>query len=255
MDVLYGRNPILESLRAGRRKPRRLCLGEGVQEQGGVGEILRLARDARFAAQRVSKHELNRLVGHRHHQGIALETSNYPYVEVSAMLDAAQSAGEDPFLLILDQLQDPQNVGTLLRTAEGVGVHGVILPRRRAVRITPAVVSSSSGAVEHLLIARETNLARTLRELREAGVWLYGLDGRPEATPYHQANLVGPIALVVGAEGAGLRRLVRDTCDTLIRLPMRGRVESLNAAAAGSVALYAVWGVRRFGQTGERGVS
>ncbi len=132
----------------------------------------------------------------------------------------------------------------LLRTAEAVGVHGVILQKRRAVGITPAVVNASSGAVEHLLVAQETNLSRALQLLKEAGIWIYGLEGQPDLIPYYEARLDGPIALVVGGEGAGLRRLVRDTCDVLIRLPMRGQVESLNAAVAGSVALYAVARVR-----------
>ncbi len=144
-------------------------------------------------------------------------------------------------------MQDPQNAGSLLRTAEVVGVHGVILQERRAVGVTPAVVNASSGASEHLSIARETNLARIMRRLQQDGVWLYGMDGRPESTPYHEADLSGPIGLVVGSEGAGLRRLVRERCDVLIRLPMRGRIESLNAAVAGSVALYAVWRCRGFG--------
>jgi len=247
MDILYGRNPILESLRAGRRTPRRLILAEGTHERGVVAEIVRLARAARVHVQRAPKHELGQLVGHSHHQGIALETGDYFYAEVTAMLAAAESANEPPFLLLLDLLQDPQNVGSLLRTAEAVGAHGVILQKRRAVGVTPAVVNVSSGAAEHLLIAQETNLTRTMRELKTAGVWLYGLEDDDEAIPYHQANLEGPIGLVVGSEGVGLRRLVRETCDVLIRLPMRGRIESLNAAVAGSVALYAVWQWRGMG--------
>jgi 23S rRNA (guanosine2251-2'-O)-methyltransferase len=239
MDILYGRNPIRESLRAGRRVPRRLVLAEGVQD-GSVAEILRLARSAGIDLRRVPKQEIGRLVGHGHHQGVALETSAYPYAEPSAMLEAAAKAGAPPFLLVLDLLQDPQNVGALLRTAEAVGVHGVILQKRRAVGITPAVVNASSGAVEHLLVAQETNLTRAIQALKEAGTWIYGLEGEPGLVPYYEARLDGPIALVVGGEGTGLRRLVRDTCDVLIRLPMRGRVESLNAAVAGSVALYAI---------------
>ena len=246
MDILYGRNPVLESLRAGRRKPSRLVLAEGIRDQGGVREIVGLARSAQIDVRRVTKHELGQYVGHRRHQGIALETSSYPYVDLAEMLYAAHAIGESPFLLVLDLLQDPQNAGTLFRTAEAVGVHGVILQERRAIGVTPAVVNSSSGAVEHLHVSRETNLVRAMRELKDAGVWLYGLDGRPDQVPFHLAALDGPIALVVGSEGEGLRRLVRQTCDTLIRLPMRGRIESLNAAVAGSVALYAIWQARGF---------
>ena len=248
MDTLYGRNPILESLRAGRRTHRRLIVAQNVQEKGAVAQIVSLARAVRIPIQRAPKQDLGRQVGHRHHQGVALETGDYPYAETSFMLAAARSAGEPPFLLLLDLLQDPQNVGALLRTAEAVGVHGVILQERRAVGVTPAVVNSSSGAAEHLLVAQETNLVRTMRELKEANLWLYGLESGPEAIPFHQVDLGGPIGLVVGGEGAGLRRLVRQTCDQLIRLPMRGRIASLNAAVAGSVALYAVWQKRGFGE-------
>jgi len=247
MEILYGRNPILESLRAGRRTPRRLFLARDSREGAGVHEILRHAQSSDLKVERVSRQDLNQLVGHRHHQAIALETGDYPYSQLDTILASAGSHGEPPLLLILDLLQDPQNVGALLRTAEAVGVHGVFLQKRRAVGVTPAVVSSSSGATEHLFIAQETNLHRTMRELQESGVWLYGLDAGPDATPFHLVELVGAIGLVVGSEGRGLRRLVRETCDALISLPMRGRVESLNAAIAGSVGLYAIWERRGFG--------
>jgi 23S rRNA (guanosine2251-2'-O)-methyltransferase len=158
----------------------------------------------------------------------------------------ARSVGQPPFLLLLDLLQDVQNVGTLLRTAEAVGVHGVIIQHRRAADITPAVVNASSGAVEHLQIAQVTNLVQTIKTLKDEGVWLVGLDLGDDAVRYDQANLKGPMGLVVGSEGHGLRRLVRETCDFIISLPMQGQIESLNAAVAGSLALYATWQARGF---------
>jgi len=246
MEILVGRNPVLESLCARRRKPRRLFLLEGVREEGVIAALIAAAGAARLQIQRVTKTELDRLSRQTNHQGVVLETGDYPYATVPEMVAAAAGAGEPPLFLFLDLLQDPQNVGTLLRTAEAVGVHGVVLQRRRAVGITPAVVSASSGAVEHLLVAQETNLTRAMEGLKEDGIWFYGLEATPEATLYAAANLSGPLGLVVGSEGAGLRRLVRERCDVLIRLPMRGRVESLNAAVAGSVALYAAWQQRRF---------
>jgi 23S rRNA (guanosine2251-2'-O)-methyltransferase len=215
-----------------------------------VADVVRLAGQARLSVERVSKSDLARLTGSRRHQGVALETSSYPYAQVREMLAAAESAGEPPLLLILDLLQDPQNVGSLLRTAEAVGVHGVLLQKRRAVGVTPSVVKASSGATEHLLISLETNLTGAMRQLKEAGVWLYGLEGRPGATPLQRTDLRGPVGLVLGSEGAGLRRLIRDTCDFLVLIPMRGKVESLNVAAAGSVALYAVWQRRGYGGWG-----
>jgi 23S rRNA (guanosine2251-2'-O)-methyltransferase len=177
------------------------------------------------------------------HQGIAIEASGYPYRSLDEMLDRAQSAGDSPFLLLLDTLQDPQNLGSLLRTAEAVGVHGVLLPLKRTATITPSVVSASSGASEHLLIA-QANLAQAIQRLKQNDVWIVGLDAGSDSQPAHQVNLKGPIALVVGSEGGGMRRLVRESCDILLSLPMVGKVESLNAAVAGSVVLYLAFGVR-----------
>jgi 23S rRNA (guanosine2251-2'-O)-methyltransferase len=177
-----------------------------------------------------------------------VETEPYPYVDLGHIISFAVDQNEPLLLLVLDLLQDPQNVGSLLRTAEAVGVHGVIIPRRRAVAITPAVVSASAGAVEYLLVAQVTNLARTLDELKRHDVWVAGLEADAGAALCDQADLRGPLALVVGSEGSGLRRLVREKCDFLVRLPMYGRVASLNAAVAGSVALYEVERQRRSGQ-------
>jgi 23S rRNA (guanosine2251-2'-O)-methyltransferase len=147
--------------------------------------------------------------------------------------------------LILDSLQDPQNLGTLLRTAEVVGAHGVIIPRHRAAEITPAVCNASAGAVEHLLVAQVTNLVRTMEELKEGGVWIVAVENLPEAKDYRSVDLNMPLALVVGSEGHGLSRLVRERCDLWIKLPMRGKIHSLNAAVAGSIALYEAWQQRK----------
>ena len=155
------------------------------------------------------------------------------------MLEFAEKREEDPLILILDALHDPQNLGSLLRTAEIVGVHGVLLPPRKTASITPAVVASSSGASEHLLVA-QTNLAQAIRILKDQNLWIIGLEGGPDALPLADVSLDGPLALVVGSEGQGLRPLVRKSCDVLMQLPMRGKIESLNAAVAGSVALYMI---------------
>jgi 23S rRNA (guanosine2251-2'-O)-methyltransferase len=236
-ETLYGRNAVRESLRAGRRKPYKVMLAEGVRQTDVVGQIVSLARRAGAPVQRVTRLDLDRL-GEVHHQGVALETSEYPYVPLDEILEVARSRGEPPLILLLDLLQDPQNVGSLLRTAESVGVHGVVLQRRRAVGITPAVVNASAGAVEHMLVAQETNLVNVIERLKASDVWVVGLENRPDAQVYCEADLRGPLALVVGSEGEGLRRLVRERCDFLLRLPMLGQVASLNAAVAGSVVLY-----------------
>jgi 23S rRNA (guanosine2251-2'-O)-methyltransferase len=174
-----------------------------------------------------------------------VETSAYPYSNLPDVLDLAAGRGEPPLVLILDTLQDPQNLGTLLRTAEVTGVHGVLLPFRRTATVTPAVVHASSGASEHLLVV-QANLAQSIASLKEAGVWVIGLESGAGALPPEQVRLDGPLALVVGSEAEGMRSLVRDSCDLLLRLPMRGRVASLNAAVAGSIALYLAWQARSF---------
>jgi 23S rRNA (guanosine2251-2'-O)-methyltransferase len=236
-ETLYGRNAVCESLRAGRRKPYKVMLAEGVRQTDVIGQIVSLAGKAGVPVQRVARLDLDRL-GDVHHQGVALEASEYPYVAFDDILALARSRGEPPLLLLLDLLQDPQNVGSLLRTAEAVGVHGAVIQRRRAVGVTPAVVNASAGAVEHMLVAQETNLVGVIERLKAHDVWVAGLEARSSAQVYCEADLSGPLALVVGSEGEGLRRLVRAHCDFLLRLPMHGQVTSLNAAVAGSVVLY-----------------
>ena len=239
-DVLYGRNPVYEALRARRRRLRRLWVAEGVQVKGNLRAAVRLAEQHGVPVQTAPRRRLDALVGHSHHQGVALEAGAYPYADLDDMLALAGERGELPLLLLLDSLQDPQNLATLLRTAEVVGVHGVILPRRHTATITPAVVNASSGASEHLLVAQH-NLAQAIERLQARNVWVVGLEGSAEAQPPEVVSLKGALALVVGSEGSGLRRLVRQKCDALLRLPMRGKIDSLNAAVAGSVALYLAW--------------
>ena len=242
-EWVYGRNPVYEVLRAGRRQFFRLVVAEGVQEKGRLFEILQFCKVKKVPLERLPRQRLDAIAPG--HQGVALETSGYEYVSLPDILDLAEQRGEPPFVLILDALQDPQNLGTLLRTAEAVGVHGVILPLRHTVSLTPAVVSASSGACEHLFIA-QANLAQAIAQLKGAGVWVVGLESAGQAVTPEQVHLDGALALVVGSEGPGMRSLVRDSCDVLLRLPMRGKVASLNAAVAGSVALYRIWEARGY---------
>ena len=242
-EWLYGRNAVLETLRSQRREFYRLWVAQGAQDKGRLEEIIQEAHKLKLPIEKVNRSQLEKFG--KGHQGTALEVSGYPYLAVADMLDLADQKGEMPFLLILDTLQDPQNLGSLLRTAETVGVHGVILPLRRTATVTAAVVNASSGASEHLLIA-QANLAQAIVQLKEAGLWVIGLEGSPKGQEIDQIRLDGPLALVVGSEGEGMRRLVSDSCDVLLRLPMRGKIESLNAAVAGSVALYFVWQRRGF---------
>ena len=241
-ETLYGRNPVYESLRAGRRHAARLLRAEGLRPSARLASIEDLCRQRAVPVQTVRREQLDRLAAA--HQGLALETGAYPYASPEQILSRSESGAAPPFLLILDSLQDPQNLGTLLRTAEALGVHGVCIPGRDSARVTPAVVSASSGASEHLLIAR-VNLVKFIREIKEREVWVVGMQPGQESREPEEIDLSGPIALVVGSEGQGLRRLVRESCDHLMRIPMSGRVESLNAAVAGSIALYLVDRTRR----------
>ena len=232
-EVLYGRQPVHETLRAGRRQVHKLLLAQGIKPGGIVGRILGLAKQARVPVKVVERRDLDKLGGEVNHQGLAAEVSGYPYVYLDALVD-----GESPFLLLLDHIQDPQNLGSLLRTADAAGLHGVVIPRRRAAGVTPAAVRASAGAAEHVRVAQVSNLVQAMETLKEAGVWFAGLEALPQAQLYTQADLSGPLGLVVGSEGEGLARLVRETCDFVIRLPMQGQVGSLNAAVAGAIALY-----------------
>ena len=239
-ETLYGRHAVCESLRAARRQTYRLVMAKGVVQATITEEIISLAHAHNVRVDAVPRQELTQIAGTDQHQGVALETSQYPYTSVDDMLDLAQARDEQPLLLLLDLIQDVHNVGTLIRTAEAVGVHGVIVQGRRAAGITPATVNTSSGAAEHLLIAQVTNLAQEIERLKTAEIWIAGLEDVSGARLYTEAPLTVPLGIVVGGESDGLRRLVRDRCDWLMRMPMRGHINSLNAAIAGSIALYEV---------------
>lgn len=234
-EFIYGRNPVFETLRAKRRQVFGLLVAEGAQEKGRLSEILQLTVERRIPVQRVPRARLDKLSDSA--QGVAAEVDGYPYSGVVDIIGRAQQAGEPLFVLILDIIQNPQNLGSLIRTAESVGVHGVVIPGHRSAEVTPAVVSASAGASEHMLIA-QANLAQTLDELKQAGAWIVGLDEDSSSQNPDRVSLTGALGVVVGSEGEGLRPLVKQKCDFLMKLPMRGKIESLNAAVAGSVALY-----------------
>lgn len=228
-------------MRAHRRNLIKLKIARGIKPADILGKIKQLASKKSLPIIEVDRQELSSYGNG--HQGVALHVDPYPYSDVGQMLASAEEENEKPFLLLMDTLQDPQNLGSLLRSAEAVGVHGVILPLRRSATVTPAVVNASSGASEHLLIAQQ-NLAQAIAFLKNENIWVIGLENSELAQPVDKVDLGGAIALVVGGEGEGMRHLVRESCDVLIRLPMRGQVESLNAAAAGSVVLYLVFQAR-----------
>lgn len=246
-EWVIGRNPVYEVLRARRRHIFKLRLAQGIQEKGRIMEIIHSCQENRIPLEKVARYQLD-LLGHGH-QGVALEVSGYSYCDLHDIIAVTQRHAGHTFLLILDALQDPQNFGVLLRTAECVGVSGVLLPLRQTATVTPAVVSASSGACEHLMIT-QVNLAQAIARLKESGTWVIGLESGSQYGSIEKLRLDGPLALVVGSEGKGMRSLIRDSCDALIHLPIRGKIESLNAAVAGSIALYLIWQAQGYDQAG-----
>lgn len=236
-EWIIGRNPVMEVLVTKRREVFRLLLATNVEEKGRVAEMVQMARARKIPVERVARDKLASMG--ENPQGVALEVSRYPYVDISDITTLAERKQEDLFLLMLDLVQNPQNLGTLLRTAEAAGVHGVLIPPHRAAEVTPAVVSASAGATEHLLIA-QGNLVQICKELKKDNAWVIGLEGGEGSKRIQDVPLKGPIILIVGNEGEGMRPLVKETCDFLLSLPMLGNIESLNAAVAGSIVLYQV---------------
>ncbi|HVU66554.1 MAG TPA: 23S rRNA (guanosine(2251)-2'-O)-methyltransferase RlmB [Ktedonobacteraceae bacterium] len=235
-DYVWGRNPVLETLRSS-RKVKRLLIAEGQREAPALAGILQEATRQRIPLETVPRQRLEQLSQGAVHQGCLAVVESRKYATIDEILEHARKKNEDPFLLLLDAIQDVNNLGSLMRTAEAAGVHGVILPHHHAAEVNATVIKTSAGATEHLLIAQETNLTHTIDTLKKKNIWVIGLAGETR-TEYVQADLTGPLALVVGNEGKGLSRLVREHCDLLIRLPMYGQINSLNAAVAGSIALY-----------------
>lgn len=235
-EYIWGRNPILEALQA-KRKIGRIFFAEGLQQKASILEIREQAIAAKIPVELAPRGRLDTLSQGANHQGCLAIVEAFRYAQVEDMLALARAKEQAPFLLILDSIQDVHNLGSLMRSAEAVGIHGVILPRHRAAEVNATVVKTSAGATEHLLIAQETNLTRTIDILKEQHIWVIGLAGEAQ-TLYNKADLSGPMALVVGNEEKGLSRLVREHCDLLVTLPMLGSIDSLNAAIAGSIALY-----------------
>jgi 23S rRNA (guanosine2251-2'-O)-methyltransferase len=243
-DFIYGHWAVIETLRAGKRTLEQLILTETVEEKGPIADIVNLAGERGLKPKRLPRRMIDDLSNGANHQNVILRVGPYPYADIEDVLSAAQQRNEKPFILLLDLLKDPQNVGVLLRVADAVGIHGVVIQERRSVSVTPAVVNASSGAVEHIKVVQVTNLVQTMKDLKEQNIWMIGLDVGPNVPPMDKTDLNIPLGLVLGSEGEGMRRLVRDTCDLLVTLPMRGKIASLNVATVGSVGLYAAWQAR-----------
>ncbi|ATA58551.1 23S rRNA (guanosine(2251)-2'-O)-methyltransferase RlmB [Geobacillus stearothermophilus] len=237
MDYIIGRNPVIEALKSG-RDINKIWIAEGAQRHA-VEPVLEWAKRRGVLVQYVPKRKLDQMVDGVH-QGVIAQAAAYRYYEVDDLFARAARREEAPFFLILDEIEDPHNLGAIMRTADAVGAHGLIIPKRRSVGLTPTVAKASTGAIEHVPVARVTNLARTIDELKERGVWVAGTDADAK-DDYRFLDGTMPLALVIGSEGKGISRLVREKCDFLFRLPMRGHVTSLNASVAASLLMYEVY--------------
>lgn len=234
VDIIYGLHAVREALRSGSRPLLRLLL---VHQERQFSDLAQLAKAARVPIHIEPRPALDRLVPHGKHQGVVGVVAAKRYTEVEEILVTAKERAEHPFLIILDGLEDPHNVGAILRSAEAAGVHGVFIPERRAVGLTGTVAKTSAGALDHLLVACVTNLSRLIETLQTHGLWIYALDVKA-GKRYTDVDLRGPIALVFGGEGKGIRPGVLDKCDERVHIPMRGHVSSLNVSAAAAIMLF-----------------
>lgn len=232
-DIIAGRNAVAEALRAGRALDS-VLLAKGDRD-GALGALAARCRGRGIPVKEVDARRLDSLCG-PHHQGIAAIAACKEYATLDDLFALAESRGEPPFFIVCDELEDPHNLGAVLRTAEAAGVHGVVIPKRRSAGLTATVYKASAGAVEYVPVARVANITEALREMKKRGVWVYGLDMDGET--WCAADLSGPAALVVGSEGHGIGRLVREQCDFILSLPMYGRINSLNASVACGIVLY-----------------
>lgn len=234
--IIEGRNAVLEAFRAGKTIDKLFVL-DGCQD-GPVKSILREAKKTDTIVNFVDKERLDRLANSGHHQGVVAQAAAYEYAEVEDILNAAKEKGEAPFIFILDEIEDPHNLGAIIRTANLCGAHGVIIPKRRAVGLTATVAKTSAGAVNYTPVAKVTNIAKTIEELKKEGMWFVCAD--MDGQTMYDLNLTGPIGLVIGNEGAGVSRLVKEKCDFTASIPMKGDIDSLNASVAAGVLAYEI---------------
>lgn len=234
---LEGRNPVIEALKSG-RTIEKLYIAKGSIE-GSIRQIISMAKDRGIVINEVDRVKLDVMSETKNHQGVVAIVSPYTYVEVDDILEDARTKGEQPFIILLDEIYDPHNLGSVLRTANACGAHGVIISKRRAVGLTPAVAKASAGAVEYVRVSRVTNISQTIKYLKEKGIWVAGADMDGEKM-YYEADLSGPIALVIGSEGEGMGKLIKNNCDFIVKMPMKGQISSLNAGVAGAVLMYEV---------------
>ena len=233
-DLVVGRNAVREALKAGR--PADSLLVQRGERSGAVLPLIAECKEKGIIVKEVDQKKLDFLCGHAHHQGVILIAAAHEYATVEQILARAEEKGEAPFLILCDSLEDPHNLGAIIRTAECCGAHGVIIPERRSVSLSGIVSKTSAGALEYVPVARVTNLNATIRELKEKNIWVVAAD--MDGVPYREADLTGPLALVIGSEGKGVSRLVKENCDMTVSIPMKGRINSLNASVAAAVLMF-----------------
>lgn len=236
-DYIEGRNPCMEALKSG-RTINKLLIAKGAKE-GSINKIIRMAKDNGVVVQEVNREKLDSMSEAKGHQGVIALVAAKEYVEVDDIIEYAASKNEPPFIIILDEIQDVHNFGSILRTADAVGVHGVIIPKRRSVSLNSSVAKTSAGAMEYVKVARVSNIASTIDSLKKAGLWVVGTEMTGDKT-FHKADLKGSLALVIGSEGEGIGRLIKEKCDFLVSIPMKGEVASLNASVAAGIVMYEI---------------
>lgn len=236
-NYIYGRNPVIEVLKAGKDVDKIYML-KGADE-GSIRRILAMAKDAGVVVTRVDDKKLVDMAGNVNHQGVVALVTDFEYSTIDEILALADERGEDPFVLVLDSIEDTHNLGAIIRTAEAAGVHGIIIPKRRAAMVNSTVYKTSAGAVENMKVARVTNIARAIEELQEKGLWIYGADMAGQEV-YYEANLTGSIGLVIGGEDKGITSLIAKKCDVLVKIPMVGELSSLNASVSAAILIYEI---------------
>ncbi|MGG7143873.1 23S rRNA (guanosine(2251)-2'-O)-methyltransferase RlmB [Clostridium nigeriense] len=236
-DLIIGRNAVMEVLKSD-RTIESVYIANGHME-GSIKVIINIAREKGLVLKEVDRKKLDAMSGGTNHQGVIAQVTPYKYCEIADMLNLAKKKGEDPFIVILDEIEDPHNLGSIIRTAELCGVHGIIIPKRRNVGITSTVYKCSVGAIEHMKIAKVTNINAAIDELKKEGLWIYGADIAGDEYSY-EVNFGGPCAMVIGSEGRGISKLTLKKCDKLVKIPMVGKINSLNASVAGGIMMYEI---------------
>lgn len=234
-NIIFGRNPVIEAIKSGRNIEKLFILKD---PEGSLKMIISMAKERGFVISEVDRKKLDDLSGLQNHQGVVALVSPYEYSTIDDILDFAKQKKEDPFIIILDEIEDPYNMGSIIRSANACGAHGVIIPKRRSALITASVAKASAGAIEYTKIAKVTNINQTLRELKDKGLWIVGTDINGQVC--YKTDLKGPVAIVIGSEGKGISRLVRENCDIIASIPIKGQINSFNASVAAGIIMYEV---------------